>query len=389
MSNILTNNEVPSGLKLLHKLPAHKDPITQIAWSPDGAWLASSSQDGSMVLWNKDAAQRFIRLQAQISWTRSFTWSPDRAFIAAGCQDGYVRIFNTETRWLHDHASGHSGSIHSIAWSPNEALFASGGEDSLIRLWTLSPQNKVRKFMESLRVHSEKVLTLAWSPDGQTLSSGSEDTTIRLWNRKSGIRKQILRGHYGPVQCLAWSSDGEILASASKDLTVRFWNPLTGQQNKILEGHTDRIVHISFSYDGRLLASKSVDGTVMLWSCHTGENIAAFEELGSGDDSFGLAFHPKEPLLATLGEWDRVVRIWTYDSAALLKSIAALRTVHIASAKIVLVGEERVGKSCIALRLAKDDYEDQDTTHGMRVWSLAPEQLKTIATTPPGGNGTL
>src|SRR4051812_16405714 len=43
--------------------------------------------------------------------------------------------------------------------------------------------------------------------------------------------------------------------------------------------------------------------------------------------------------------------------------------------KIVLVGESNVGKSCLALRLAQDRYEEQGTTHGMRLWPATPEAL--------------
>jgi len=54
------------------------------------------------------------------------------------------------------------------------------------------------------------------------------------------------------------------------------------------------------------------------------------------------------------------------------------------SAKIVLVGESNVGKSCLALRLVEGRYEEQGTTHGMRLWSIPLERLGAVATAPPG-----
>ena len=56
----------------------------------------------------------------------------------------------------------------------------------------------------------------------------------------------------------------------------------------------------------------------------------------------------------------------------------------VASAKIVLVGESNVGKSCLALRLAQDRYEEQGTTHGMRLWKLDPARLGASTVTPNG-----
>jgi len=53
-------------------------------------------------------------------------------------------------------------------------------------------------------------------------------------------------------------------------------------------------------------------------------------------------------------------------------------SVRYTSAKIVLVGESNVGKSCLAMRLAEDRYpEDHEhgTTHGMRFWPMEAEEL--------------
>jgi len=62
----------------------------------------------------------------------------------------------------------------------------------------------------------------------------------------------------------------------------------------------------------------------------------------------------------------------------ILLGAAPIPTVKYTSAKIVLVGESNVGKSCLAMRLAEDRYpkeSEQGTTHGMRLWPMQPEQL--------------
>jgi GTPase SAR1 family protein len=50
----------------------------------------------------------------------------------------------------------------------------------------------------------------------------------------------------------------------------------------------------------------------------------------------------------------------------------------------VLVGESSVGKSGLALRLAEDRFEDQVSTHGMRLWSMPPEKLSPAMAAPSG-----
>lgn len=48
------------------------------------------------------------------------------------------------------------------------------------------------------------------------------------------------------------------------------------------------------------------------------------------------------------------------------------------------MGESNVGKSCLALQLAEDRYEEQGTTHGMQLRSLPPEKLRVDAAAPLG-----
>lgn len=97
----------------------------------------------------------------------------------------------------------------------------------------------------------------------------------------------------------------------------------------------------------------------------------------------GVAFHPSELALATLGPRDTSVRIWELDLDWLVANAAG--AVRYASAKIVILGETNVGKSCLAMRLAEDRYpSDQElgTTHGMRFWPIEAEDLHPAAKPP-------
>ena len=54
--------------------------------------------------------------------------------------------------------------------------------------------------------------------------------------------------------------------------------------------------------------------------------------------------------------------------------------VMLTSAKVVLVGDSDVGKSCLALRLVEDRFEQKGSTHGMQIWTLPPDKLATTST---------
>ena len=123
-----------------------------------------------------------------------------------------------------------------------------------------------------------------------------------------------------------------------------------------------------------------------LWRTDTWLPVAKLLETHSGSAFSELAFHPTSHTLATLGEKGTVIRIWDLDYNGLL-DIPTTHIVKYTSAKIVLVGESNVGKSCLAMRLAEDRYPDDDehgTTHGMRFWPMEPEELHPNAAAPEG-----
>jgi WD40 repeat protein len=312
----------------------HSDNVFSVAWSRDGKLLASSSDDESIIIWDLENGTRIHTLTGHTSGVVSVTWLPDNQSLASGGGDKIIRIWNTNTGKLIDNLEGHNGWIRQLAVSPN----------------------------------------------GETLASASYDATVRLWD--VGTRKciAVLEGHGDRVHSAVWAPDGNFLASASADSTIRIWDA-RGTHLRTLDGHTSAVYDLSFSRDGDCLASKSLDNTFKIWRCDEWAIVASLPEESVATDFGGLAFHPQRTVLATLGDYDTIIRMWDIDPVLLLTQATQL-TSRYTSAKVVLVGESNVGKSCLALRLAEDRYEEQATTHGMRFWVLSPDQLSAATETP-------
>ena len=152
----------------------------------------------------------------------------------------------------------------------------------------------------------------------------------------------------------------------------------------VIEGHTKSVASVSFAADGRLMASKSEDDTVRFWDCSSWKEVARFDEPGEAR-RLSMAFHPSAPVLATCDHATHTIRVWDVDIDTLLRTGSAQEVVRYTSAKIVLVGESNVGKSCLALRLAEGRYpkdHEQGTTHGMRFWPMDAEKLHPLARPP-------
>ncbi|MFL5591535.1 MAG: eIF2A-related protein [Ktedonobacteraceae bacterium] len=362
----------PPGFKLHNTLQGHTEEINQITWSPDGRLLASASNDGSIRLWDTQTAHLLHTLSAHSRYVFSVAWSPDGRLLASASDDHTIRLWDTQTAHLLHTLSAHSNTVWSVAWSPDGHLLASASDDHTIRLWDAQTTH----LLHTLSGHSSPVWSVAWSLDGRLLASASNDGSIRLWDAQTTHSLHTLSGHSSLVYSMAWFPDGHLLASDSADGTIFLWNAATGRQTRTLEGHTTSIMGISFSADNRLLASKSIDETVRLWNLDTWEEIALLNESSSGYINSGVAFHPKLPILATLGEQDTIIRIWHLDLATILRRTPATTSVHYTNAKAVLVGDSGVGKSGLGLVLSKQAFVPTESTHGRYVWPFDSREVE-------------
>jgi GTPase SAR1 family protein len=170
---------------------------------------------------------------------------------------------------------------------------------------------------------------------------------------------------------------------------ILIWEPVTGKPLRTLEGHEAIVTSLAFSPDGRSLASGSDDRSVRLWEAGSGELIEVHRRHPAKFYSLGFVFVQTPTLAEPFGEasiWLRELGASTREVIAApgLVEVAAPPPMKITSAKIVLLGESQVGKSALALRLAEDRYEDQSTTHGMRIWTLPAERLDPASAAPAG-----
>jgi WD40 repeat protein len=374
--------QVLPGFKLRHTLHGHKNSLNQIAWSQDGVLLASASKDTTIRLWNMESGQLLHTLEGHSDEVNSdevnsVAWSPDRRILASGSDDKTIRLWDTETGQLLQTLTKHSYYVSKVVWSPDGQTLASSSRDRTIRLWDA----KTGKLLHTLRKHSSSVEGLAWSPDGRTLASASDDKTVRLWNAETGQLLQTLTEHSAGVCNVAWSPNGRTLASCSIDKTIRLRDIRTGRQTNILEGHSAPVTCVSFSSGGHLLASKSIDRTVRVWRSDTWEIVATLKQPSPPDNAFALVdsaltFHPKKPILATLGVEDTTINIWDLDLFTILTTTPITPSVRYANAKIVLVGDSSVGKTGLSLVLTDQPFVPTESTHGRHVWDFEIQETE-------------
>ena len=237
--------------------------VYSVAFSPDGALMATSGGDQTIKLWDVQSGQQVRALPGHGTHLMCMSFSPDGRLLASAGDDALIKIWDVASGQELRTLSGHLTPVTSLAFSPDGALLASGSArySTIIYVWDVESGQAVH----TLVGHTDNVHSLAFSPDGTLLASASLDRSLRLWEVQIGRVVHILREQGDPVYGLAFSPDGALLASSGDGGDLVLWSVQTGEMSRILSGHTSSVLSLAFSPDGSLLASGGLDRAVLLW----------------------------------------------------------------------------------------------------------------------------
>ncbi|MEO7678432.1 MAG: protein kinase, partial [Verrucomicrobiota bacterium] len=152
------------------------------------------------------------------------------------------------------------------------------------------------------------VNAVALSPDGKTFASGEGygPSPIRRWDVASGQERPPLEGHRGSVSSLVFSSDGKTLASASSDQTIRLWDLDGSRPPRSLRGHEREVCSLALLPDNRTLVSGCQDGSVFVWDTSTRGRESSLVRLP--EDLVGWSFATNGHTIFTCDQQGRVAQ---------------------------------------------------------------------------------
>jgi WD40 repeat protein len=298
-----------------HRIQATDAHSANIAFSPDGRYVATSGEFGQISEWDtasgKPNGQPYSSHEKQVS---ALAYCPDGKTLISGAMDGTVAFWDATTHQaLSAPVKVHRSPVWSVACSPDSKTAASGSDAELI--WWDVASRKV--LGPPVTAQKDRIWTLRFSPDGEFLAAAGNSHDVAIWKSRSQWQPErtLSSGadntqEITPVG-LSFSSDGTLLAASAAKNNVAIWDFKSGKLvQPLLSGHTQSVSSVSFSRDGKILASGSQDGDIRLWDASTHQLIGTLRGIPSPVDS--IAFSSTDGTLAALSEDDGIT-FWQAD----------------------------------------------------------------------------
>lgn len=289
---------------MLEEIKDHDLPVLGVAFSPDGKFLATCSEDVTTKIWNLQDFSELMTLEGHFQEINDVVFSMDgNKLITAG--DRSIRIWDVGT-WTEEKIFiGHHTYVWSVNADPTLSFLASGSFDKQPRIWNVNTGESI-----SLEGHDKSVLATAISPDGKYLASGSLDENIMLWDAKTHQLIKIFEGHSDNIYEITFTPGGKHFVSVSRDKTVRLWSIEQGGIIKTYPGHRAGVMTVDVSNDGNFMLTGSFDGEIKLWELATATELYTFTH--HKEAVTGVRFSPDFDKFAS-SSMDETAIVWNLD----------------------------------------------------------------------------
>ncbi len=321
--------------------------IFDLAFSPDGHWLAAGCWGGDVHLWDVTSGQETQTFNAP-EWVYAVSFSSDNTLLAYAGDSGQIYIWNIQSESFKT-INGPPNRIFGLAFGNSGGLLASGGNGNEVSIWTTGTGQSPSQSRGSL--HGYTSLMENSIADKHFVVSIGLDEQTRVWNietgglvalggndlsissvkppfqqktdtfglihlmRPDGQRWGILLPYIGELPQRNAYNLQQSLFAVSEEHTISVHDLETSQSIFSLNMDAE---NLAFNPDGSLLAAANRnDNSIWLWDVRTQKPLHVFS--GHTSMIYAISFDQHSDLMASGGA-DGVMRLWNVETGTLIKA---------------------------------------------------------------------
>ncbi|GER54025.1 ATP-dependent RNA helicase [Striga asiatica] len=211
-------------------LKEHNNEVWFLQFSHDGKYLASSSGDGLVVIWEVSA-------------------------------DGHV--------FMKYEFSGHEKPVSYISWSPDNNQLLTCGLEETIKMWDVASGECLCTYQKN----GVGMVSCAWDPHSKTIFSGATDKSIIMWDLE-GNELDCWKGQRTTkISDLGVIMDGKMLVTVCKENAILLFEWETKTERFIEEDHP--IISFSLSKNNKFLLVSLLNEELHVWSVDGATELVA------------------------------------------------------------------------------------------------------------------
>ncbi|CAA2934176.1 WD repeat-containing 26-like isoform X1 [Olea europaea subsp. europaea] len=307
-------DKIPS--QTLQILQEHSDEVWFLQFSHNGKYLASSSSDCLVIIWEVKLDGRVSlkhRLSGHQKPVSCISWSPDdQQLLTCGVEDAMRRWDVTSGECLHIYGKNGLGFV-SCGWAPDGKRIFSGVTDKSISMWDLEGREvECWKGQRTIRISD-----LGITRDGKELITVCKETTILLFGWESQSEKLIEESQN--IVSFTLSEDSKFLLVSLSNQEIHLWN-IDDDINLVakFKGHKRSRFVLKSCFGGlhqAFIASGSEDSKVYIWHRVSGELVLTLS--GHSGAVNCVSWNPANPHMLASASDDRTIRIWGLNRVCL------------------------------------------------------------------------
>jgi WD40 repeat protein len=258
-------------------LEGHKRQVTGLAWTADGKWLATTSRDGKVGIWNVEHATHnpvaFLEGHTDSVWTPELVETAGKIWLVTPSADGTARLWIlpsgekakfSKNKPQDSEVLRHGEAVRRVAMDSQARWIVTAGADGKAILWDRQTGERLATITHSAAVR-DVAFRRGGNADDTLFVTASADKTAQVWDAQTRKPVVELKGHEAEVFSARFTPYGPGVVTVSWDNTARLWNYQTKKCVAILRGHRDVLWSVEFSPSGLTFTTTSGDGTARLW----------------------------------------------------------------------------------------------------------------------------